>query len=968
MRFHFLCAAIVLLGVAARAHVQTADDRASVEKLIKSSLDAIGHNDLDAALACWASDTPKEQLDNFRQTFLIYSTIHYDNLRFSGWTWTPHVQVRVRFDFSPVDNRGNNSADRIITVKNENGHWRLVRGAETVDVVAQNLFQVQDANERGDFLRKDDVLHAAGLLDRLILNATSDQVPTQAVRGQKWLNIAEEVADHLGDGKSLGLLWLGKGKHQMEKGGFAEAERCFDKSREVCQLADDTDGEFRARFELYKLFWQLRRVKSAETEARHIVESWNPDDPVTLPFYLERAYHNLRTNTIESRGRALLLVNGILDRARKHSNRQIEIEALKIRGLALALGTKFVDSQADLELGQRLAQRMNWVDKSVEIQCHLGWVRVRAAQFMEERGTPDDVRVSKALIEEAGKTLSQALAAAEAGNYAALQFRAQVNIGHLFRAKRDYLAAVDAYEKADDLIDRFRAEMADPWTRILFEDEFHGSYFFDAVSCCREAARGRDPSSQARAEDLARGFQLSERSRSRTLADLMADNHFFLSDLDAEHKAELSKRRLAIVQALAHVSAVTPDKQYPLKQAVGQAKQEYEDFLRKLFHDNPDLKLRSGRFAAVSLEHLGKTLLKPFPKTAVLSYLVGTDETLLVVLTWDERADKPKVDIHSIAVGRQALEERVNEKLRHYINIQARDLDKWAAQLYEDLVLPAAPSLQGKEHLVILADEVLNILPFAALRGPDGKYLVEHYSISYAPSATILCRIMQQDKRVQAAADLAALVLGCPSAPGDAPPIPFTENEARIVAKAFDTKAYVKTEATAALVKDKLEKASYIHLAVHGSFNAAKPLYSAVILARSGAEDGYLHAHDLLGMKFQGRLVVLSACQTAAPPPEETDALQLMIDKGEGVVGLSWALFAANSPCHLLTLGNVVDGSSSLLMECFYRELAPKAPTWEGQISKAAALQRAQLQLLRSKDYCHPSYWAPYVLHGDFRP
>jgi CHAT domain-containing protein len=52
----------------------------------------------------------------------------------------------------------------------------------------------------------------------------------------------------------------------------------------------------------------------------------------------------------------------------------------------------------------------------------------------------------------------------------------------------------------------------------------------------------------------------------------------------------------------------------------------------------------------------------------------------------------------------------------------------------------------------------------------------------------------------------------------------------------------------------------------------------------------------------------------------------------------------------------VSDQASSELVTAFYQEL--QNPT----VSRAVALQRAQVQLLQEQRYQHPAYWAPFLL------
>jgi CHAT domain-containing protein len=110
---------------------------------------------------------------------------------------------------------------------------------------------------------------------------------------------------------------------------------------------------------------------------------------------------------------------------------------------------------------------------------------------------------------------------------------------------------------------------------------------------------------------------------------------------------------------------------------------------------------------------------------------------------------------------------------------------------------------------------------------------------------------------------------------------------------------------------------------------------------------------DMMNLNLHCDLVVLSACETALGQQVQ----------GEGVLGLTWALFVAGSRSNLVTQWNVNDGSTSLLMQDFYQRLKSDVP----HRSKAEALRQAQIALLKNGKYQHPAYWAPYVLFGDWR-
>jgi CHAT domain-containing protein len=198
--------------------------------------------------------------------------------------------------------------------------------------------------------------------------------------------------------------------------------------------------------------------------------------------------------------------------------------------------------------------------------------------------------------------------------------------------------------------------------------------------------------------------------------------------------------------------------------------------------------------------------------------------------------------------------------------------------------------------------------------------------------------------------------VGRPPPTAKAGDLPGAGDEVRYLAGLFGTQPYLGPQASETVVRSHLGDAAYVHIACHGKADEARPMYSYLSLAADEKEDGTLHAYELMGLRFRGRLVVLSACETGHGE----------VVRGEGVLGLAWALFVARAPSSIVTQWRVDQDSTPLLMKAFYRELRPAGPTWAGKIGKARALQQAQLQLLQNKKYRHPFYWAPFVLIGEW--
>ena len=86
---------------------------------------------------------------------------------------------------------------------------------------------------------------------------------------------------------------------------------------------------------------------------------------------------------------------------------------------------------------------------------------------------------------------------------------------------------------------------------------------------------------------------------------------------------------------------------------------------------------------------------------------------------------------------------------------------------------------------------------------------------------------------------------------------------------------------------------------------------------------------------------------------------------GEGVIGMSWALFVAGVPTTVASQWKVDSASTTSLMIDFHRRLTKKHAHAKSKETKADALRQASLGLWRSERYRHPFYWAGFVMIGD---
>jgi CHAT domain-containing protein len=297
------------------------------------------------------------------------------------------------------------------------------------------------------------------------------------------------------------------------------------------------------------------------------------------------------------------------------------------------------------------------------------------------------------------------------------------------------------------------------------------------------------------------------------------------------------------------------------------------------------------------------------------------------------------------------------------------DNQRWrqkAEELYDILLRPVAPSIEPDRQICIVPDKILNRLPYGALTSrTTGRYLIEDYLLTYAPSASLFVLCAEEANRKSGQSPEHLLSVGNPSfdrrAFPDLEDLPAAARESEEIAKFYPSHyLLVGPDAKKKVVLREMERAEVIHLATHYDPNPTSPLFSRLALAaetETGGQASQRRSALLTGEIYHldlrhGRLAVLSACQTWAE-----DYLN-----GEGAVGVSRPFLAAGVPVVVSSLWKIDSPATRNLMIEFHRiRKTQKLPS-------AEALRAAQLGMLRGAEptYRHPYYWASFIVAGGY--
>jgi CHAT domain-containing protein/Tfp pilus assembly protein PilF len=556
--------------------------------------------------------------------------------------------------------------------------------------------------------------------------------------------------------------------------------------------------------------------------------------------------------------------------------------------------------------------------------------------------------------------------AREVGNLYLL-WSVHVQAGMAYRALNQPEKARLAFEEAIAVIETMRAQVAggEQEQQRFFEDKLSPYHAMVDLFVARN--------------NPAEALIFAERARARALLDLLHGGRVdIVKAMTSQEQQQERRLRAEIISLNTQVTRASrqekPDqaKLDELKSLREKARLNYEAFQTALYAAHPELRIQRGEAQVIKAEEVSGMVADA--GTALLEYIVMDDVTYLFTVAKTSGAAPAEVRVHTLPVKRSELAGRI-EAFRRQLGARDLGFRASAIKLYDLLVKPAGAHLRGKTNLIIAPDDRLWDLPFQALLTGANRFLIEDAAIAYAPSLTVLREMARQRKERGAdSASPTLLALGNPLLGKETinraalvlrderlAPLPEAEQEVKALRQLYGmsrSKVYIGAEAREDRVKSEAAQARALHFATHGTLNNASPMYSHLALAGGGAgEDGLLEAWELMQLDLKADLAVLSACESARG----------RIGAGEGMIGLSWAMFIAGVPSIVVSQWKVESAGTRDLMVNFHRALISQPARGKAKPTKTEALRQAALKLLKNPQTSHPFYWAGFVLVGDGR-
>lgn len=457
--------------------------------------------------------------------------------------------------------------------------------------------------------------------------------------------------------------------------------------------------------------------------------------------------------------------------------------------------------------------------------------------------------------------------------------------------------------------------------------------------------------------------------QARSLGDLPDSLALLESSLQREQERLIQKKALAKTEQI-RTKIATESNQLNLKinRFVSSLKDQYPQY-HQLKYNN----------ATVSVKELQALL---DAESLLLEYFILEDSTYLFAISKDQ------IEIINIPYSKTRLNEYVNSLRLSLSDYELIDespkkayllYTKSAEWLYQELVKKALKNKKIK-NLIIVTDGALGHIPFevfltkaAPQKGTNYKnlaYLVKGYNISYSYSASLWKENLRQSASSLKPSPNQQVLAFAASYPkpqhslfnlrsekicnirGALEDLPAAAKEVKALSRIFKGQFLTGLDASEANFKQLAPEYSVIHLAMHGVSNPTAPILSSLAFSEDyqAVEDNFLQAYEVAQLSLKAKLVVLSACETGYGK----------FQQGEGVISLARSFMYAGVPSLVVSLWQVNDQATAIIMRSFYQNLA------QG-MSKSMALRTAKLSYLDLFEgmAVHPALWSAFIQVGD---
>jgi CHAT domain-containing protein len=500
---------------------------------------------------------------------------------------------------------------------------------------------------------------------------------------------------------------------------------------------------------------------------------------------------------------------------------------------------------------------------------------------------------------------------------------------------------------------------------------------------------------------LIKGLRTAEQSSAQLFLERASESRLpAIQNSTAEDMATLSqldhvRYKIAVSTYESEVVPLTPNERIARDKEFEKLIQERDSLIEWIKQKDPAI-LYAVAPDAVELDEI-QSLLNPdqcilyyaMTEASVLGWRISNSEARLKRLPLEA-----KELIARIVQFREVLTEQSSEAMKSAFEI--------GSDLFKLVISPLLSAEDTFQRMFVISSGPLSSIPFEALvleEKSRGRYFIEQFEITYAPSLSILALMLKSATRERVgppwflglgdpkyrdvndvkAGQMSVLQLLRKRGRIDLSRLPGSRFEVESIGQLFgpgNSRVVLGEEGTIDFLQAlHLTDYAFIHFAVHGFLpgEVSGIEQAALALSPSATSDGLLTVQDATALGIRSYLTVLSACNTSMGPSIAS----------EGMISVTRAMLSSGSDHVLASLWEVSDTATAMLMIDFYKRLlAGKRPTQALREAKLALMDQAiPVKLARaakpSEDLSAsgdqpkeqlpgrwPCFWSAFLLHG----
>ncbi|AXG68586.1 photosystem I assembly protein Ycf3 [Kordia sp. SMS9] len=489
--------------------------------------------------------------------------------------------------------------------------------------------------------------------------------------------------------------------------------------------------------------------------------------------------------------------------------------------------------------------------------------------------------------------------------------------------------ALETFTLADRLIDIIYVESREDLSKLFWRKK--GATFYPkAVEVCY------------RLQQPEKAFFFMEKNKAMLLLENMtnatAKRLSKLPENILNREQNLIKQIKTLESEIQGNATVKTKRTDSLKNTIFIYKTAYNAFIDSLETSYPKYYNYKTNIQIVTLKKVQKSLQKD---ALVLQYIVGTEKGFVALISSDEvqLQELPPTEILSKTVTTYK-----NAVSKPFVNKNDKQTyQEVATKLYKQLLPFENAAHFSQKRITIIADGMLQYIPFEALRMPNNEYLIQNAEIHYNYSLSSAAQSKQNKTPIS---ETFIAIAPTKFKNNQFATLTTSSTELQKLTNIFDADHFQYENATKERFTTAYGNYKIVHLSTHGGIDNTVPWMAFY--------DEKITLDELYFTKNQSDLVVLSACKTSDGE----------LKKGEGVMSLARGFFNAGAKSVVSSLWDINEKASNEIIQEFYKNIVAGD-------TKSAALQKAKLSYIqknKNTSEVSPYYWSALTLTGDANP